>query len=500
MYRPSSPLALRRWPSFVIATLTLLAFERPVVGHQPSPPWQEPTGWPDRIIATFDADPCRGFAVTWRSDNRVGVALAQIVKASPDARFDVQAATKNAQTEAVRLDDLGTDAGASIRPFNRGLESVHYHSVSFTDLVPDTLYAWRVRGRRGCWSEWFQTRTLPDDGPLTFVYFGDAQNGIRSHWSRVIRAAHATAGDAAFYLHAGDLVDKGDHDRDWAEWFAAGGHLHAQIPSVPVVGNHEYIPVRGRESGKKNRVLTPLWRAQFALPVVEELPAELHEAAYALRCSRDVHLFVLNSAPSDFGAQAAWLDRQLERSDAKWTIVTMHHPYFLPMHSNRVADNAARVAAFTDVINKHEVDLVIVGHIHHYLRGVNPQEREPARLAAGKPNDVKSVFVISACSPKMSPVHSEQWVKENVGDGKTEPGLPNLSVDRVASNTPMFQVIRVDGDQLSFKAHTAVGAIYDEFTVKKRDGRKSLTSGEAAVGETRLFENTSPYPGWYDLQ
>ncbi|MDC0936260.1 FN3 domain-containing metallophosphoesterase family protein, partial [Pirellulales bacterium] len=237
-----------------VAAAVILSSACCAQAHEPLPPWQEPTGWPDRIIVNFDGDPTRGFAITWRTDATIGTALVQIVKSTGDARFDLQATTKEAKTETVQLGKLATPAGPAIRGFNQGFNSVHYHSASFNDLDPDTLYAWRVRGRLGRWSEWFQTRTLPVKGPIKFVYFGDAQNGIRSHWSRVIRAAHATAGDAAFYLHAGDLVDKGDHDRDWAEWFAAGGHLHGQIPSVPVVGNHEYIPVLDRESGKKKRV------------------------------------------------------------------------------------------------------------------------------------------------------------------------------------------------------------------------------------------------------
>ena len=49
---------------------------------------------------------------------------------------------------------------------------------------------------------------------------GDAQNYILELWSRVIRNAYKTAPDADFFIHAGDLVDKGHEDIDWNEWFA----------------------------------------------------------------------------------------------------------------------------------------------------------------------------------------------------------------------------------------------------------------------------------------
>lgn len=470
--------------------------------HESKPPWQQPTDWPDRIVSSPGADTTKTLTVTWRTDSSVGTSIAQIVKASADARFDISAKATKARTQALQLDALECPQGLASRHHNHGLGCVHYHSVEFTGLVPGTKYAWRVRGAPGKWSEWHQTQTLPDQGPVSFVYFGDAQNGIRSHWSRVIREANTVAPDANFFLHAGDLVNKGDLDRDWAEWFAAGSYLHASVPCIPVAGNHEYIPVADPNGGKKKRVLTPLWRSQFTLPIVESLPEELHEAVYDLRCGDMLHLFVLNSAPSDFQVQARWLDEQLNATNATWRIVTMHHPYFVPMHSKRLGDNLERMGAFADVVKKHKVDMVIVGHIHTYSRASRPRDvdDQPARHASGTPQDVETMFVISSSGAKVGKVGDEDWVSENVGDGRPEPGLSGISVERVASNTPMFQVIRIDGPTLEFTAHTAVGDTYDRFILTKSGERKMLTNGKESFGPTRLFENTGVYPGWEDLQ
>ena len=38
--------------------------------------------------------------------------------------------------------------------FNEDLPAVRYHSATLTGLEPDTLYAYRVRGAEGHWSEW----------------------------------------------------------------------------------------------------------------------------------------------------------------------------------------------------------------------------------------------------------------------------------------------------------------------------------------------------------
>jgi hypothetical protein len=55
------------------------------------------------------------------------------------------------------------------------------------------------------------------------LYFGDAQNQIRSLWSRIILEANQHAPRAAT---RGDLVGAENGDDEWGEWFGAGGWPH----------------------------------------------------------------------------------------------------------------------------------------------------------------------------------------------------------------------------------------------------------------------------------
>ncbi len=493
----------------------LLVFCAPAAAHtshDTTPIWQHASGWPDRIVTTFEGDPQSSFSVTWRTGPQAGRSIAQIARATDDARFDLNATTHAAAWNVVDLEVLHTDAGPAHTPFNLGLGKVVYHSVTFEDLEPDTLYAWRVQGARGQWSEWFQTRTAPADGPVSFVYFGDAQFGIRSHWSRMIRMADKLAPEAGFILHAGDLVQRGDSDHDWASWFAAGGHVHAQTPMLPVPGNHENMSVwpddphgqmrKPRPDTPRERVRSPLWRAQFTLPAEPNVPAHLHESVYAVRYSEDLHVYVVDSAREDFEDQAAWLDAALEKGDARWTVVSMHHPYFLdPAFDRRPAD-AKRRAAFAPVIARRGVDLVLTGHVHTYMRAserLNPPAHSAGRMMSGDPTDVGPVFMISASGPMSSDVYAALDVEASVGDGK--PDAAGLSLDRVAANTPMIQIVRIDGDRLSVEARTATGRLYDAFTLAKGEGGTTqLLEGAAAGGDTRLFSNTGAYRPHDDLR
>ncbi|MDN3596949.1 fibronectin type III domain-containing protein [Zunongwangia endophytica] len=61
--------------------------------------------------------------------------------------------------------------------------------------MPNTTYVYRVgNGEKNddYWSEWFQIKTAKtgSEEPFSFIYFGDAQNNIKSLWSRVIRSSY----------------------------------------------------------------------------------------------------------------------------------------------------------------------------------------------------------------------------------------------------------------------------------------------------------------------
>ena len=443
------------------------------------PPWQQASLWPDRIIQNLSPDPTREISINWRTDSNVPSTIAQIALATADARFDAQAETVTASTEPLYLNTAMVDGVAMSAPDNFGLGVVHYHSAVFNGLEPDTLYAYRVQGAEGAWSEWIQTRTAPDAGPVKFAYFGDAQNGILSHWSRIVRAALNKAPDARFFLHAGDLVNRAARDYEWAEWFKAGSFVHSSIPAVPVVGNHE-VQAYGVQDRRSERVLSHLWRPQFNLPKDAALPANLHETVYDIRYNQDIHLFVLNSLSQESEAQANWLDSKLATSDARWKFVTFHYPIF---SSAGERDSINRRDLLLPILHKHSVDLVLQGHDHTYARGAIGQS--PERLALGEDTQVDVMFVNSVSGAKMYELKPNGW------DSYADHGV---ILQKSAENTQFYQIITVDGARLTYEAYTADDQLYDYFEmVKGSTGSKSLSAGARQTLDARRFSNTADY-------
>jgi len=457
--------------------------QTPADARPPStPPWQEASPWPDRIVVTVGADPATSFSVSWRTDASVDGTRAEIVRADDHSRFDLGAISVDARTEKPDLNRKVIDGTEYTLRWNQHVTPPAYHSVTFTDLEPDTLYAYRVMGADGHFSEWFHTRTAPRPGtPFRFLYFGDAQDGILSHWARVVRAAYAAAPDARFAIHAGDLVNIGSRDFEWAEWFKSVGFIHGTIPALPAVGNHEYFDGISNENGIVTG-LSVLWRPQFELPRDPTLPDELDETVYAVRYG-DATIAVLNTmADALFGMQAEWLDRVLAESDAKWKIVAMHHPMFELLGRTYGEPGPERRAAFLPVIERHGVDIVLQGHDHSYGRGAT---YAGVRAPTATRGELGTVFVTSIAGTKMYRVGEDGW------SAFAEHGAV---LERTAENTPFFQVISLDGDTLTYEARTATGRLYDAFRLEKpRTGPNRLVELPTDFDAPRRFDNTGPY-------
>lgn len=401
-----------------------------------------PTAMPDRVVLTWAGDPTTSQAVTWRTSTDVAKAFAEIAVADGSPKFDEHAKQVVAKTESLKTD----------------INTAHFHSVNFQGLKPGTKYAYRV-GDGENWSEWFQFSTVKEnEDKFSFIYFGDAQNDIRSKWSRVIREAYSDAPKAAFMLHAGDLINRAENDAEWGEWFGAGAFLNAMIPSVPVPGNHEHAK---EENGQRH--LSHHWRPSFTLP--ENGPEGLEESCYMLNYGN--MLIVGMNSSADLDVQAKWLMKVLQENDKPWVVCTFHHPVY---STGKGRDNAELRNTWKPIFDKYKVDLVLQGHDHTYGRTgletplvsgeTGKQEKNVPTGVNNFDGKTGTVYVVSVSGPKMYSLSPEPFMNST------------------AANTQLYQIISVDGDTLSYEARTAVGEVYDSFTLEKREGEiNELTEG-----------------------
>jgi 3',5'-cyclic AMP phosphodiesterase CpdA len=395
---------------------------------------------PDRVLLSLSGDPATTRSVTWRTDLSVANPLAQLAIAEDGPDFPKKSKTVKPVSQTLDA-DLGPAA---------------YHTVKFTGLAPGLQYVYRV-GDGANWSEWNQFRTATS-GPdrLKFIYVGDAQNDIYEMWSRLIRQGFTSAPDADFLLHAGDLVNEGNRDADWGEWFAAAGWINRTIPALATPGNHEYP----RRALIGPPTLSDHWIPQFGLPE-NGLPG-LEETSYYVDI-QGVRMVSLNSNVMR-REQAEWLDTTLSNNPNRWTILAFHHPIY---SSAKARDNKGLREAWQPAIDKHKVDLVLQGHDHSYARS-NLVTGANAREGAHG-----TVYVVSVSGPKMYEVDQQEWM------------------ERMAERTQLFQVIEIDGNVLKYEARTARGLLYDAFELRKRGDKPNELINRAGKIPLRMDDAPS---------
>lgn len=410
---------------------------------------------PDRIVLSWSDDPSTTMTVSWRTDSTVARALAQLVPAPDGPPIFLGDVLDHDDEFGPRAPQPDPHPAVTTPVRWQGVTD-HYHRVHFTDLEPDTPYLYRV-GDGTTWSPWLTFRTAPRQGPLTFLYLGDAQNNIHEHFSRTLRAAILHAPHARFMTHAGDLVLSSGNDYTWGEWFAAGEWALAMIPQLPAPGNSDHVRLPGRTPDR--RLLFPQWRAAFGTPA--NGPEGLEGLAYTLDV-QDLRLVVLYSnfesmepgreilvAPDRtltdamVAAQRDWLERVLRENDRRWTVVVFHHPVFTAREDR---PNERLEALFRPLFARYGVDLVLQGHDHVYARGRDPGLAVPE-------GHVGPIYVISNAGGKMRPLYRDAaWI------------------DRAGEYVQLFHPITVSGDTLTFEAYTPTGRLYDAFRLVKTDG------------------------------
>ncbi|QCX28349.1 purple acid phosphatase family protein [Nocardioides jishulii] len=472
---------------------------------------------PTRVILTPTDDPCTSQNVTFQG----------AVKTHTTGRVEIRPSA-GGDLKSVR---------ALLQPMSVSNDFGHF-SATITGLKPATKYTYRVSSNN-VWSGWHEFETADrDEKEFSYLYYGDAQVGLDSTWPSVVAQAEARVPDSIGSVHAGDLIDTSSNDTQWSNWFSGMKDSAASTNVMAAPGNHEY-------SGDK---LMTAWKAHFEYPLnnpndstIGELArlaegdsdAAKHHRAYfdhwsdfaqetvyyadyqgvrfiTVNATRDSTFLRPDVIPSCSGAdcvgdvadlwtryQAAWLDHVLATSESKWKVVTFHQPVY---STSSGRNEPVLREHWVPVFQKHDIDLVQMGHDHTYARGFNNDDVTATPGLTDGP-----VYMVSNSGAKHYNLET---------DAKNVWTLNGATQVQKAQGISTYQVVDVDEDTLTVKSYIAeindsylklfrdgvkldksqfkVGDLWDEFTVHKTDdGRKAVV--EAGM-DAPAFEDLTPAP------
>jgi acid phosphatase len=207
--------------------------------------------------------------------------------------------------------------------------------------------------------------TIPDkiagQRYIHFAGFGDQGEGTPEQ-RRVAELLNAKAqkDSLLFVLLLGDNF-YGDgvasvNDPQWRAKFEDMYNLpHLDVPFYASLGNHDHHKGRGHfqveytPRSKKWKMPAPYYT------FTQKIGATQHAQFFALDTE------TLCNTKSGDAAQLAWLERELQNSQATWKIVFGHHPVFsYGDHGN----TPAMITHVRPLLEKHNVDAYVCGHDH----------------------------------------------------------------------------------------------------------------------------------------
>ncbi|WP_159651118.1 purple acid phosphatase family protein [Vibrio atypicus] len=312
------------------------------------------------------------------------------------------------------------------------INAPYIHNVRLLNLDSGTKYQYSVTQNGTVFTSTFTTPSKEDN--VRFIVYSDSETepestGKTRRWSEPFGdfnrqyIVDQTVGyqqnlkviaerNPNFIAIAGDLVESGNEQRDWDEFWRhnAGelGNVASQAPLLPALGNHENYP--GPDGGKKEYVeefsaqAIARYQAYFDVPDNGSKRAVFKDRYYRVdygpityisidtsdgkkdKSAQDTNWRLTGINAPDFNPgseQYQWLEKQLAdaQKQSQFTFVQFHHiPYSVGPHGfptgsggfENGQDNQSGVPVriLTPLFKKYDVKAVFAGHDEMYEHSV----------------------------------------------------------------------------------------------------------------------------------
>ncbi|MBM7714993.1 LPXTG-motif cell wall-anchored protein [Bacillus thermophilus] len=387
---------------------------------------------PEKVTLTWANDPKTTQHVTWRTNTAVDTSVLEVVAKTDKAGFDSEHVLRFKGNKTLVSDEIG---------------EFMQHYAEATKLTPGTTYQYRVGdGTAEGWSEvsTFTTENAAADDPFRFLLFADTQAYDQagfSLWTKLYESALEKFPDAKFAVHGGDIVEEGNKLAQWNDFLTASEGLVRKVPFMSVMGNHDVY-------GDGENTYKTLF------PYPKNGPKGKENFVYSFDYG-NVRFIMLNSefGIKDMEEQQEWIKEEIANSDKLWNIAVFHRP---PYKSNPKRGTDATIETFAPVLEGLNVDLVLTGHDHAYMRSYPMKDGKPQKDGTGT-----SYIIGGSAGPKFYPGEKHDYVDV-----------------LYAENKQVYTSLAVNKNEIKIEAYTTDNELIDSHTLTKQPVDKPEQPGE----------------------
>lgn len=408
----------------------------------------------------------------------------------------------NTSSKVEIFDELGVSVNATVTYEDVfEWEGNYVHKALVSGLEAGKTYYYSV-GDETVRSAAGEFVTDNGDSSLNFIAVADIQASSLENFEKgaeTVGAAFAMMPAAEFMINLGDFTNDSTNE-EWDFYDEALKEINIKTTIVPVSGNHDGL---GVEDWFNN---------MFNLDTSESVQVK-DGVNYSFDYG-NVHFAVLNTNDilSISLAQLKWLKNDLNSTDADWKIVCMHKSPYTLGKDGKWPDALYLQSSLTKVLDECNVDLVMSGHDHQYLR--------TKALKDNKVDEDGSVYVLAGTAgTKRYEVRSfleghfmkkefiDNLVIQKNGYGNYWDG-EDWDQSKQTNVGGCFNTISVDGGTLTFNSYiladepdadgNSVVTNTDSFTLTKETGENEITfTGDNTTSE--LEYNLSIVPSFLSL-
>lgn len=366
-----------------------------------------------------------------------------------------------------------------------GFDNNYYcHKAIVYDLTPGKDYYYRV-GSTGenRWSDvgLIKVDVDPYDA-FTFLFTTDSQQSSMSgfqYFANLVKAAYETHPEALFMLNGGDITNDSHDglDHDYDQWIWAMELPKKQFMDsvfMPVAGNHDS------------------YASSFADRFALNYQGSTEGGGYLSFDYGNVHFVLLNTNEyfSPTNSQVKWLEQDLENTDKTWKVILLHKGLVSTGDHSLDSDITAIRDSLFPLMAKYEVDLVLQGHDHVYVRSRPYSYGKNAvnNYYSGKIPNFDEIFITEIYQDEETVYSVEPngtiYVTGNYAGSKSYPTVNYDTSLIYISNNPftgkpnstkvekqMFMAITIDGNSLIYNAYTYDSdgkvTLYDQYAIQK---------------------------------